>query len=178
MLLIHFLLRMRPESKDATRAYMADGTSIDALETGDIQATADSAKMAQIMADMNASGGVDMGAPPIPPMYAPPPQMTRMRNPMPNYVPMDEPSSEQPRPIIAKKRNMWSSITQGLHGPVIVGFIFFILSLPMFHTLVAKYATWAFAVGGQLSWIGLIVFSMLSGILFGIVNGLSHLLGF
>jgi hypothetical protein len=166
----------------------AEGTSIDALETGDISAAADSAKMAQIMAEMNASGGaVDMGMPPAPPqpmgpmpsmpsmqhMMMPPPQY---RGPPPNYVAVEEPVDYTPS--ASRKRNMWSSITHNLQGPILFSVLFFLLSLPMLHTVAAKYASWAFAVGGQFSWLGLAAFSLLGGLLFGVVGGVGRLLGF
>ena len=163
----------------------AEGTSLDALETGEISATADSAKMAQIMADMNASGGgVDMGMPPEPPqpMGPMPPMQHHMmappqyRGPPPNYVAVDEPVDYMPS--VTRKRNMWSSITHNLQGPILFSVLFFLLSLPMLHTVAAKYASLAFAVGGQFSWLGLAAFSLLGGLLFGVVGGLGRLLGF
>lgn len=161
-----------------------EGTPLDALETGDISATADSAKMAQIMADMNASGGgVDMGMPPAPPqpmgpMQPMPHMMTHAppRGPPQHYVPMDEPVEYVP--TASKKRNMWSNITHSLQGPILFTVLFFVLSLPMLHTVAAKYAAWAFAVGGQLSWLGLAIFSLVGGVLFGATSGVLRLLGF
>lgn len=165
---------------------MSEGTPLDALETGDISNAADSAKMAEIMRDINASGGggempmpaatsagpsMMVSAPPMRPM---PPMMQMHQAPhhAGNYTEVEE-HDYKPR-----KKNMWSNITSRLRDPLIVMILVFVLSLPMLHTQLAKYASWAFAVGGQLSWFGLIAMSLLAGVLFAGIQGVGDLAGF
>lgn len=157
---------------------MADGTPLDVLESGqEVDNAADAERMAQLMRDVNASGGLPegpqtmnmarVGAPPMrsaPASMAPPPQPQ-------SYTPVDE----EYRP---RRKNMWGTVTARLRDPLLVSVIVFVLSLPVLHTQLAKYAGWAFAVGGQLSWIGLIAVSLLAGVIFGVSQGMSNLLGF
>jgi len=52
----------------------------------------------------------------------------------------------------------------------------FFLSLPMFHSAASKVVPWAFAVGGELSYLGLIVKSLFAGGLFAVAQlGLAFL---
>jgi hypothetical protein len=159
-----------------TQKRMSEGTPLDILESGgDIDNAADAERMAQLMRDVNASGGLSdspqtmnmprVSAPPMrnmAPVHQPPPP--------PQYTPMEE----EYRP---RKKNIWGSITEKLRDPLIVSVIVFVLSLPVLHTMLAKYAGWAFAVGGQLSWIGLVAMSLLAGVTFGIAQGTASLLG-
>ena len=161
------------------------GTPLEALETGEIQNVADANLMREIIHDMSASGAevMDGAAPPrmqpmppmqpsapIPPMpsYAmAPPQMN------PHYVAVDHDSHDY-RP---RKKNMWSSLVDNIRDPIFVAILVFVLSLPVLHVYIGKYASWAFAVGGQLSWLGLILKSVLAGLLFGIYKLGSSLFG-
>lgn len=68
----------------------------------------------------------------------------------------------------APKKNMWSTVFDYIREPLFVSVLFFLLSLPVFHTFVGKYAAWAFAVGGQLSWLGLGSLALLAGLIFAI----------
>jgi hypothetical protein len=152
---------------------MADGTPLEALETGaDIPNAADAQKMAEIMREMNARDDV---------VAAPPPQMhpsipynrpSAPSRPLPpaNYVEMEE---ESPRP---RKKNLWGTLASKLRDPLFVSLLVFVLSLPILHTHLAKYAGWAFAVGGQLSWIGLLALSLIAGVLFGGFQGVASLI--
>ncbi len=171
---------------------MSDGTPIDALETGEISSAADEQKMAAILSEMN-SMGADVASQqqaqqynPMPPMQMPPmqaqqpmpPMMMQQAPPMyqqqykQHYIPVDE-EPEQTKG--KKKRNVWSSIMDRILDPIIVAFIVFLVSLPVLHTFIGKYATWAFAVGGQLSWFGLIALSIIAGLLFGVYRAVSEL---
>ena len=154
------------------------GTSLEDLDRGDVKNTADSEHMAAIVREMNASGAYVEGGgkaqqmPPMPPMQAMqpmPPMMPGMgmpsMPPMPNYVHVEEDAPTEYRP---RKKNLWSTIVDQIRDPMFVAVLVFILSLPVLHTLIGKYATWAFAVGGQLSWLGLLLKSVLAGILFGV----------
>jgi hypothetical protein len=164
---------------------MSDGTPLDALETGDVEHSADAQRMSEILQDINSSGaevvsqqpsaplgGSSQPMGPMPPMYTQQQMYApQMQAPPSHYIPVDEP----PRP---RKKNMWSSITSGLRDPLLVSILFFALSLPVLHTYLAKYVHWAFAVGGQLSWLGLIALSIVGGVLFGVGQGISQLAGF
>ena len=61
---------------------------------------------------------------------------------------------------------MWSNLLDNLFDPLVVAILVFTLSLPVLQTFLSKYATWAFSLGGQLSWLGLIAKSVLAGVLF------------
>jgi len=159
---------------------MADGTPIDLIESGaSVDNAADAERMAQLMRDVNASGGGLSETPQtmnMPPVSAPP-----MRNavsgsrvaqaPPPQYTPVDEDYRPQ------RRKNIWGSISGKLRDPLIVSVIVFVLSLPVLHTMAAKYVGWAFAVGGQPSWLGLIALSLLSGTVFGLSQGITNLVG-
>jgi hypothetical protein len=80
----------------------------------------------------------------------------------PNFVPYEEESHVAGPP----KKNVWSNIFDNVIDPMFVAFLVFTLSLPVLQTFLSKYATWAFSVGGQLSWLGLIAKSLLAGVLF------------
>jgi len=153
----------------------SDGTSLESLETGDVSNTADSTRMAAILRDMNASGAETRA--PQPPMASlPPPQPARDLPPVYNtqhYV--EEPQYVQEEPK-KKKKNIWTTLLDSIRDPLFVAVLFFVLSLPAIHTFVGKYATWAFAVGGQLSWIGLISLSMVSGLVFALYRAIGELL--
>jgi hypothetical protein len=161
---------------------MADGTPLDVIESGgDVDNAADAERMAQLMRDVNTSGGglggglpegpqtMNMPRVSAPPMRASGNSVTQA--PPQQYTPVDD----DYRP--SRRKNIWGSISGSLRDPLIVSVIVFVLSLPVLHTMLAKYAGWAFAVGGQLSWLGLIALSLLAGVVFGITQGTSHLLG-
>ena len=175
----------------------SEGTPLDALETGEFSNSADAGRMAAILADMNASGA-DVGAgsaPPVQQMMPPMPMQSARSLPPPidarqlgavsqqsqsqsqsHYVQVDEDreivSESKPR-----KRNLWSSLVDRIRDPLFVAMLVFILSLPVLHTAMSKVAPWAFAVGGQLSYIGLIASSLLAGGLFGMYKASHDLLG-
>ena len=160
---------------------MSDGTPIDALESGDVAHAADASRVQAILQDMNASGA-DVGAP-----NSPTPQLPQMMPPMGHqmppmmshpmgqhqersqYVPIDE----ERKPM---RKNIWSTTMERIHDPLVVSILVFVLSLPVLHIFLGKYASWAFAVGGQLSWLGLIALSLLAGLLFGTYKTVSHLI--
>lgn len=165
-----------------------NGTSLEALESGDVANTADASRMANILRDMNASGAdvispqapapQQMGLPmqPMPPMQAMPSQMNSMSNPLPpmmnrqpHYVPIDE----EPSNYAPVRKNIWSRILEQLMDPLFVGIIVLVLSLPALHTFVGKYASWAYLLGGQLSWAGLAIKSLLAALLFGLYRVVS-----
>ena len=153
---------------------MADGTPLDVIESGgSVDNAADAARMAELMRDVNASDLPDgpqmMNMPRVsaPPMR----NVPRQAAPPPAYTPVDD--DYKPR-----RKNVWGNISGKLRDPLIVSVIVFALSLPVLHTMLAKYVGWAFAVGGQLSWLGLIALSLLAGVIFGLAQGISSLVGF
>jgi hypothetical protein len=161
---------------------MSEGTPLDALESGNqIDNAADAERMAQLMRDVNASGG---GLPDTPqtmnmPMVSAPPMRTAssvasVAAPLPQSPPQYTPMEEEYRP---RRKNFWGNLTDRIRDPIMVSVIVFVLSLPVLHTLLAKYVGWAFAVGGQLSWLGLIAMSLFAGVVFGSGQLLLHLIG-
>jgi hypothetical protein len=157
---------------------MSEGTPIDAIESGDVSDAADSQHMQPILADMNASGadianrpGISQGQQPMPPLR---PQQPLMYNPNP---PMQMQQQRQYVDEPAPRKRNTSSILDRISDPIMVAVLIFVLSLPVLHTYGARYASWAFAIGGQLSWLGLIVLSLVGGALFGIYRASRDILG-
>jgi hypothetical protein len=149
------------------------GTSLESLESGNVANAADEARMAAILRDMQQTD--DVGAReqmptnniPMPPM---PPAYTRSSDPPSSqFVPVEEPV-EAPQPPKAKRTNIWGRIISHIRDPLIVVVLMFVLSLPGFHTVVSKLVPWAFAVGGELSYLGLILKSLFAGTLFAVLQ--------
>jgi len=182
----------------------SEGTPIDAIDSGEVPNTADAALMQSILRDMNASGAeVDGGSDdrPMPPQQMqqpPPPQFTNMPQQFANMPPMTQmglppmPGGFQGNPSMnhmpsfkmepagekrTKKRNIWATILDRIRDPLVVALLVFVVSLPALHTLIGKYATWAFAVGGQLSWLGLLALSAATGLTFGLYKTGTELVG-
>ena len=164
---------------------MSEGTPLEAIEQGDIQNEADAARMQEILRDIDqpSGGSAPMGTLPSMqqssgpmrmPMQAPMynPQMMMPQQQKQAYVPVQDEEDVKP-----KKKNIWSSILERLRDPLFVIVLMFVLSLPALHTQLAKYASWAFAVGGQLSWLGLGSLSLTAGLLFGLYRVIIDLLG-
>lgn len=168
----------------------SEGTPLDALESGEISNSADEGRMAAILRDMNASGadvgaaGAQQALPPMP-VHAvrslPPPIDARQmgavqsQQQQSHYVQVEEEAPvEESKP---RRKNLWSSIADRIRDPFFVAMLVFILSLPVLHTAMAKAVPWAFAVGGQLSYIGLIAISCLAGVLFGLYKASHDVLG-
>jgi len=154
----------------------SEGTSLEALESNEIANSADASRVQAILRDMNASGADVLDAsqqgapmPPMPslhPTYTLPPPIDARQMEMPprhmptaSYIPVEEPP---------RKPSLVSGLAERVRDPLFVTVLMFVLSLPMLHTALNKHASWAFAVGGQLSWIGLITLSVVAGLLFGI----------
>lgn len=158
---------------------MSEGTPIDAIESGDVSDAADSQHMQAILADMNASGADIANGPGMPPPQGQQPMPT-MR---PQHPPMYNPNppmqqrhyvDDEPAP---RKRSSSIGILDRVSDPIMVAILIFVLSLPVLHTYGARYASWAFAIGGQLSWLGLIALSLVGGALFGIYRASRDILG-
>jgi hypothetical protein len=160
------------------------GTSLESLESGNVANAADEARMAAILRDMQVTDEPTQRDPmpsniPMAPMHPNPPAMNSQgtgsqygtgsqHGTGSQYVPVDE-ADEAAAPTAAplkKRGNIWSRILANIRDPLIVVILMFVLSLPGFHTVVAKVVPWAFAVGGELSYLGLIIKSLFAGGLF------------
>jgi len=171
----------------------SEGTPIDALETGNVPNSADAARMAQIMQDINASGGEIAGsgsgaggAPQNELMPQQPRQAPSQMLPPHSGIPMDGMTGQMPAMVQqqvprqnsqfvpyddepaygAPRKNAWGTFMERLTDPLVVAVLIFVLSLPALQTFGSKYAPWAFAIGGQLSWLGLIAKAVFGGLLF------------
>jgi hypothetical protein len=175
----------------------AEGTSLESIETGDIPNTADAGRMQAILRDMNESSEPSRhpqlqdhqsmpSRQPMPPtleMSSSEPDGSRHRSRHKSRSSSDrdyerererdrhqeeEQEEEEVPESREPKKNMWSTVFDYIREPLFVSVLFFLLSLPVFHTFVGKYAAWAFAVGGQLSWLGLGSLALLAGLIFAI----------
>ena len=79
-----------------------------------------------------------------------------------------------PPPVAPAKKNIWAHITDALKLPVVVAFVFFILSLPIVDVYLSKYAHWAFSSGGQLSIPGIALKAVVAGTVMGIYDTLDN----
>ncbi len=160
---------------------MSDGTPIDAIESGEVADAADSQHMQAILADMNASGADIANGPGMPQgqqgqqqMMRPQHQQQQMYNPNPPQMQQRQYVDDAPAP---RKRSTSLSLLDRISDPIMVAILIFVLSLPVLHTYGARYASWGFAIGGQLSWFGLIALSLVGGALFGIYRASRDILG-
>jgi len=153
------------------------GTSLESLETGNIENSADAERMAAILRDMNAAADDGEQREPMPSMVPrmpmPPSDMSRSSSSGGGFVeePVASRGVQKPR-----KGNLFNTIFQKIREPLLVACLMFILSLPVFHMAAAKVVPWAFAIGGELSYLGLIVKSLFTGGLFAVIQmGLAFL---
>jgi hypothetical protein len=133
--------------------------------------------MAAILRDMNASAETEREPmPSMVPRMPMPPSDRGVPSLPPGYHEQPE-SDPLPTANVAKRRgNLFNSVFERIKEPVVVMCLMFFLSLPVFHTSAAKVVPWAFAVGGELSYLGLIVKSLFAGGLFAVAQlGLSFL---
>jgi hypothetical protein len=169
---------------DPVKTMSSEGTSLEDIENGNVPHTADDAVMNAILSDMNG-----MEEPVAPPVYIPPPPPPQ---PEPMYIPEPPPmmhpsmmmypqqsqqSQQSQHPMyeqveepvgsgaVTVKRNGWSTLFDDLRDPLVVGLLVCLFSLPALHTWLAKRLTWAYKVGGSLSWLGfLLQFAIVAGI--------------
>ena len=149
------------------------GTSLESLESGTVENTADEARMAAILRDMQQTDEIgareqmrtSIPMPPMPPAAS----SSYTTQPSSQFVPVEE-AQEAPAPLKAKRTNIWGRILSHIRDPLIVVILMFVLSLPGFHTVVSKVVPWAFAVGGELSYLGLIIKSLFAGALFAVLQ--------
>ena len=155
------------------------GTSLESLESGQVENTADAERMAAILRDMNAAEEVHQDREPMPSMV---PRMPMPPTNRPSSPFVDDEAASAPTPAEgtgkprARRSNFFATIFDTIREPLVVACLMFLLSLPVFHTAAAKVVPWAFAMGGELSYIGLIVKSLFAGGLFALVKmGLAFL---
>jgi len=147
------------------------GTSLESLESGNVENAADEARMAAILRDMQQTDDVGTREQmptniPMPPM---PPAASSSYSTQTQFVPVEE-AEEAPAPVKARRTNIWGRILGYIRDPLMVAILMFVLSLPGFHTMIAKVVPWAFAVGGELSYLGLIIKSLFAGALFAVLQ--------
>lgn len=155
---------------------MSEGTSLEDIELGNVQHSADDAVMNAILTDMNAAEEAPAYIPqytqPEPPMQPMPQPMQPMPMHQMQYMqhmqPMQPMHPEPPayeRIEEPLKRNTWSTLFDDMRDPLVVGLLVCLFSLPALHTWLAKHLTWAYKVGGSLSWIGfLLQFVLVAGL--------------
>ncbi len=162
---------------------MSEGTSLEDIESGNVSFTADSAVMSEILKDMNELTPEQPTYPPMPlPSSQPPPMPQPTYQPLPmalppqsfempqHYQPIPDPPMSQPTyvpaPPAPPKKNAWSNLFDIMNDPLIVAILVGIVSLPAIHTWLAKHLKWAYQVGGALSWTGIVLQSIVAGLLF------------
>jgi hypothetical protein len=149
------------------------GTSLESLESGNVENAADEARMAAILRDMQQTDDVgtreqmptNIPMPPMPPAAS----SSYSTQPSSQFVPVEE-AEEAPAPVKPRRTNIWGRILGYIRDPLMVAILMFVLSLPGFHTVVSKFVPWAFAVGGELSYLGLILKSLFAGALFAVLQ--------
>jgi hypothetical protein len=93
-----------------------------------------------------------------------------------SQIPQQQPQQIQ-MPAVPQKSDLLGNILDRLKAPLVVAALFFLLNLPVFHTSIMAYAPWAFRSGSELSWVGLVLLSVLAGSLFGGYQLLSDIIG-
>jgi hypothetical protein len=160
----------------------SDGTPIDDIENGQVTNSADADRMREIMADIDSPAPNSAPVGSLPSLQQSPgplrSQMSVMQ-PMYNpniYTPVQESEEEtDEKPRKSRKGNIWYSILSTLQDPLVVAILAFIMSTPALHVYLSKYIPKAYSIGGQLSWIGLIGFSLTAGLLFGFYQTVKQL---
>lgn len=83
-----------------------------------------------------------------------------------------EPQNPEPHVEEPVKKNIWAHITDALKLPFVVTIVFFLLSLPIVDTYLAKYATWAFSSAGTLTLYGIGLKAASAGAIMGVYDTL------
>jgi hypothetical protein len=84
-----------------------------------------------------------------------------------------EPEKRVEEPV---KKNIWAHITDVLKLPFVVTIVFFLLSLPVVDTYLAKYASWAFSSSGTLTLYGIAVKAVSAGAIMGVYDTLDKVI--
>jgi hypothetical protein len=90
------------------------------------------------------------------------------------------PQMNQVEPIIMpvlQKQDMWSYLAERIRAPIVVTALFFLLNLPIFQASILQFAPWAFRSGSEYSVVGLVVVSLIAGLLFAGYQLLSDIIG-
>jgi hypothetical protein len=178
---------------------MSQSTPLDKLESS---SGGDANLVSKILADMNGPNSAMMSqGPPRLVLQEPPIQSMQEHtmDPSPAMAHMigaSEPTAQdfssmmnsfstipQQNPVeqvqmgVPQKRDMWSYIAERIRAPIVVAALFFLLNLPMFHTSIMQYAPWAFRAGSELSMVGLMLLSLMAGLLFAGYQLLSDIIG-
>lgn len=127
---------------------------------------------------MQQQGGMPMHPPNFPQM---PPHMYQQM--MQQQQQMEEPRRErshepEPEKHVEEpvKKNIWAHITDILKLPFVVTIVFFLLSLPVVDTYLAKYASWAFSSSGTLTLYGIAVKAVSAGAIMGVYDTLDKVI--
>lgn len=94
-----------------------------------------------------------------------------------SQVQQPNPSPQLQMPPPTQKGDMWSYIAERIRAPIVVAALFFLLNLPLFQTSIMHYAPWAFRAGSELSMVGLVLLSLIAGLLFAGYQLLSDIIG-
>ena len=94
-----------------------------------------------------------------------------------SQIPQQNPAPQLQMPPPTQKGDMWSYMADRIRAPIVVAALFFLLNLPLFHTSIMQYAPWAFRAGSELSMVGLVLLSLIAGLLFAGYQLLSDIIG-
>jgi hypothetical protein len=94
-----------------------------------------------------------------------------------SQIPQQNPAPQLQMPAPTQKGDMWSYMADRIRAPIVVAALFFLLNLPLFHTSIMQYAPWAFRAGSELSMVGLVLLSLIAGLLFAGYQLLSDIIG-
>lgn len=100
-------------------------------------------------------------------------QQQQMEEPRHERSHEPEPEKHVEEPV---KKNIWAHITDILKLPFVVTIVFFLLSLPVVDTYLAKYASWAFSSSGTLTLYGIAVKAVSAGAIMGVYDTLDKVI--
>jgi hypothetical protein len=100
-------------------------------------------------------------------------QQQQMHEPRHEREPEPEPEKHVEEPV---KKNIWAHITDILKLPFVVTIVFFLLSLPIVDTYIAKYAGWAFSSSGTLTLYGIAAKAVSAGAIMGVYDTLDKVI--
>jgi hypothetical protein len=164
---------------------MPTSTPLDKIDDANVpdNNSTDEERVKRIIQEMN--GGANNEPPGREEMQEHPSQQLPMQNmayhpmqmPIGQNMPMYNPQSQQQEQAVEKpseetsvKKNVWAHITDILKLPFVVTVVFFLLSLPIVDTYLAKYANWAFSSSGTLTLYGIAVKAVGAGAIMGVYD--------
>ena len=122
---------------------------------------------------------MQQGGPPMQPNFAqmPPHMYQQLMQQEPRQEKEKEKEREQEKQVEEPvKKNIWAHITDVLKLPFVVTIVFFLLSLPVVDTYLAKYASWAFSSSGTLTLYGIAVKAVGAGAIMGVYDTLDKII--